>query len=115
MQATSGVHIDVPKSGGLLESKKISDLADLYYIWTACHSPASPAGAIASCHAASAMREFRIHALAKWIDWWPDLVIREGPFWESGYLTIPDKSGYGIELNPDVAKAHLAPGETWWG
>jgi L-alanine-DL-glutamate epimerase-like enolase superfamily enzyme len=34
-QACSGVHIDVPKSGGLLESKKISDLADLYYIWTA--------------------------------------------------------------------------------
>jgi hypothetical protein len=21
----------------------------------------------------------------------------------------------GIELNPDVAKAHLAPGESWWG
>ena len=35
MQACSGVHIDIPKSGGLLESKKISDLADLYYIWTA--------------------------------------------------------------------------------
>ncbi len=81
MQACSGVHIDVPKSGGLSESKKISDLADLYYIWTACHNPASPVGTIASCHAASAMREFRIHELAKWVDWWPDLVIREGPFW----------------------------------
>jgi gluconate/galactonate dehydratase len=45
MQACSGVHIDVPKSGGLLESK-ISDLADLYYIWTACHNPASPVGTI---------------------------------------------------------------------
>ena len=49
MQACSAVHIDVPKSGGLLESKKISDLADLYYIWTACHNPASPLGTIASC------------------------------------------------------------------
>src|SRR5438067_2107415 len=46
MQATSGVHIDVPKSGGLLVSKKIADLADLYYIWTACHNPASPVGTI---------------------------------------------------------------------
>src|SRR5947209_4023065 len=35
MQACSAVHIDIPKSGGLLESKRISDLADLYYIWTA--------------------------------------------------------------------------------
>src|ERR1039458_7541744 len=33
-QVCDGVHIDVPKSGGLLESKRISDLADNYYIWT---------------------------------------------------------------------------------
>jgi L-alanine-DL-glutamate epimerase-like enolase superfamily enzyme len=115
LQACDAVHIDVPKSGGLLESKRISDLAEMYYIWTACHNPASPVGTIASAHAASAMRNFRIHELAKWIDWWPTLVIREGPFWENGYFTIQDKPGYGIELNPDVAKAHLAPGETWWG
>ncbi len=114
-QATSGVHIDIPKSGGLLESKKIADLADLYYIWTAAHNPASPLGTIASAHAASAMREFRVHELANWVPWWPDLVIREGPFWENGYFTIQDKPGYGVELNPDVAKAHLAPGESWWG
>jgi L-alanine-DL-glutamate epimerase-like enolase superfamily enzyme len=115
LQACDAIHIDVPKSGGLLESKRISDLAEMYYIWTACHNPASPVGTIASAHAASAMRNFRIHELAKWIDWWPDLVVREGPFWENGYFTIQDKPGYGIELNPDVAKAHLAPGETWWG
>lgn len=74
------VHIDIPKSGGLLESKKISDHTGLYYIWTACHNPASPIGTIASCHAAAAMREFRIHELAKWVDWRPDLVVRKGPF-----------------------------------
>jgi L-alanine-DL-glutamate epimerase-like enolase superfamily enzyme len=115
LQATDGVHIDIPKSGGLLQAKRISDLADLYYIWTAAHNPASPVGTIASAHAAASMRDFRIHELANWIDWWPDLVVREGPFWENGYFTIQDKPGYGIEINPDVAKAHLAPGETWWG
>ena len=26
-----------------------------------------------------------------------------------------DKPGLGVDINPDVAKAHLAPGETWWG
>src|SRR5712671_1792597 len=115
MQACSGVHIDIPKSGGLSESKKISDHAEMYYIWTAAHNPASPVGTIASCHAASAMREFRVHELAKWVDWWPDLVTHEGAFWKDGHFTIEDKPGYGVELNPDVAKAHLAPGETWWG
>jgi len=115
LQACDAVHIDIPKSGGLLESKRISDLADLYYIWTAAHNPASPVGTIASAHASSSMRSFRIHELAKYIDWWQDLVIHEGPIFNGGYLTIQDKPGYGIELNPDVAKAHLAPGETWWG
>src|SRR6266849_4175549 len=112
LQACDAIHIDIPKSGGLLESKKISDMADMYYICTACHNPASPLGTLASCHAAAAMRDFRIHELANWVDWWPDLVVREGPFWENGYFTIQDKPGYGVEINADVAKAHLAPGET---
>jgi L-alanine-DL-glutamate epimerase-like enolase superfamily enzyme len=114
LQGCDGVHIDIPKSGGLLEAKRISDFASSYGIWTAAHNPASPVGTIASAHAASAMRNFRVHELANWIDWWPDLVIHDGPIWENGYLTIQDKPGYGIEINPDVAKAHLALGESWW-
>ena len=109
------IHIDIPKSGGLLESKRIHDMADNYYIPTAAHNPASPVGTIASAHAAASMRNFRIHELAKYIDWWQDLVIHDGPIIEKGYHVIRDKPGLGIELNPDVAKAHLAPGETWWG
>jgi L-alanine-DL-glutamate epimerase-like enolase superfamily enzyme len=115
LQGCDVVHIDIPKSGGLLEAKRIHDLADNYYIWTAAHNPASPVGTIASCHAAASMRTFRVHELARYIDWWQDLVIHDGPIIEAGYHTIRDKPGFGIEINPDVAKAHLAPGETWWG
>jgi L-alanine-DL-glutamate epimerase-like enolase superfamily enzyme len=115
LQGCDGIHLDIPKSGGLSESKRISEFAASYAIWSAAHNPASPVGTIASAHAASAMRDFRIHELANWIDWWPDLVVHEGPIWKDGYLTIQDKPGYGIEINEDVAKAHLAPGETWWG
>ena len=115
IQGCDIVHIDIPKSGGLLESKRIHDLAENSFIATAAHNPASPIGTIASCHAAASMRDFRIHELAKYIDWWQDLVIHEGPIIKDGYLTIQDKPGFGIELNPDVARKHLAPGETWWG
>jgi L-alanine-DL-glutamate epimerase-like enolase superfamily enzyme len=116
LQACDAVHIDIPKSGGLLEAKRISDFADMYYIWTAAHNPASPLGTIASAHAASAMRSFRIHELARLdIDWWEKLVIHEGPIIQGGYLEIQDKPGYGVEINQDVARAHLAPGESWWG
>src|SRR6266404_2428519 len=115
LQGCDVVHIDIPKSGGLLESKRISDFADMYGIWTAAHNPASPVGTIASAHAAASMRNFRVHELAKYIDFWQDIVLHDGPIIENGYLTIQDKPGYGIELNPDVVRAHLAPGETWWG
>jgi L-alanine-DL-glutamate epimerase-like enolase superfamily enzyme len=60
-QGCDGAHIDIPKSGGLLESKRISDFAASYNVWTAAHKPASPVGTTASAHAASAMRNFRIH------------------------------------------------------
>lgn len=115
MQGCDYVHLDIPKSGGLLESKRIHDLAENSFIATAAHNPASPIGTIASCHAAASMRDFRIHELAKYIDWWQDLVIHEGPIIKDGYLTIQEKPGFGVELNPDVAKKHLAPGESWWG
>jgi L-alanine-DL-glutamate epimerase-like enolase superfamily enzyme len=114
-QACDIVHIDIPKSGGLLESKRIHDFAESHYIATAAHNPASPVGTIASAHAAASMRDFRIHELAKYIDWWQDLVIHDGPIFENCYYRIRDKPGLGVELNPDVAKAHLAPGEKWWG
>ncbi len=114
LQGCDIVHIDIPKSGGLLESKRIHDLADNYYIPTAAHNPASPVGTIASAHAAASMRDFRVHELARYIDWWQDLVIHDGPIFENGYFRIREKPGLGIELNPDVAKAHLAPGERWW-
>jgi len=115
-QACAGVHIDIPKSGGLFEAKRISDLADLYGIWTACHNPASAVGTIASAHAAASMRNFRIHELAGGRDPWTfELVNHEGPFFRNGYFYIEDKPGLGVDLNPDVAKAHLAPGEVWWG
>ena len=32
------------------------------------------------------------------------LVIHDGPIWENGYLTIQDKPGYGIEINPTWQK-----------
>ncbi len=115
IQGVDIVHLDIPKLGGLLEAKRIHDLADNYYIASAAHNPASPVGTIASAHAAASMRDFRIHELAKYIDWWQDLVIHDGPIFENGYYRIRDKPGLGVSLNPEVAKKHLAPGETWWG
>ena len=44
------------------------------------------------------------------------VLILDGPYIKDGYIQVNDtKPGLGIELNPDVVKAHLNPGEVWWG
>ena len=37
------MHVDIPKSGELLKTKGIADLADLHYLKVAAHNPASVA------------------------------------------------------------------------
>ena len=48
------------------------------------------------------------------LDWWEDLILHDGPVIDGGYVAVPKGPGLGIELNPDVAQAHLAEGEQWW-
>jgi L-alanine-DL-glutamate epimerase-like enolase superfamily enzyme len=45
-------------------------------------------------------------------DWMDDVVIHEDRVIKDGHIQPADRPG--LELNPDVVKAHLAPGETYW-
>jgi L-alanine-DL-glutamate epimerase-like enolase superfamily enzyme len=48
-------------------------------------------------------------------DWMDKLLLIDGPYIRNGFIQVNGKPGIGVDVNPDVAKAHLAPGETWWG
>jgi L-alanine-DL-glutamate epimerase-like enolase superfamily enzyme len=113
------VQIDFPKAGGLLESKKIADLAEIYSIPVCAHNTAGPLGTVASAHCAAAIRDFRCHefALGHLLtpETWEKFVIYDGPVIKDGKIRILDKPGFGVELNEDHVRAHLAPGEKWWG
>jgi L-alanine-DL-glutamate epimerase-like enolase superfamily enzyme len=113
------IQIDIPKAGGLLESKKIADLADLYYLPVCAHNAASPLGTLASAHCAASIRDFRCHELALGLqpasETWEKFVVYDGPIVKDGKIRILDKPGLGVELNEDHVRAHLAPGEQWWG
>ena len=41
-------------------------------------------------------------------------LVLEKPLIQDGFVTLSDRPGLGLELNPDVVKAHLAAGETYW-
>ena len=115
-QAVDVLQPDIPRVGGLLEAKKIADLADIYYIPMAAHNVSSPIGTIAACHACASMRNFIILEFhAQDVPWWRELVTGDRPLIEGGYIPLPDGPGLGLTLNEDVARAHLRPGSTFFG
>ena len=41
-----------------------------------------------------------------------DVIVHDGPIIQEGLIIGSDKPGLGLELNPDVVKAHLARART---
>jgi L-alanine-DL-glutamate epimerase-like enolase superfamily enzyme len=115
------IHPDPLTSGGILETKKIGDMAQAYGVPMAIHCAHTPIGAMACVHAAAATENFLVlenHAVD--IPYWSDLV--DGipkPIVNKGHITVPDKPGLGITLNEAACQQHLAepgwfePTEQW--
>lgn len=113
-QAVSIVSPDIPKMGGLLEARKVADLADMYYMPIAPHNVASPVGTVAAAHVCASMSNFLVMEFhAHDVPWWSDLVIGE-PVIANGYIELNDRPGHGLELNDDIARQHVKPGHTWF-
>ena len=112
------VQVDIPKSGGLLETKRIASLAELFQIPVNAHVASTPVGAVASAHCAASIRDFRMQefSLGK-MPWnvWESFVVYDGPVMKDGKYRILDKPGLGIALNEDTVRSRLMPGEKWWG
>lgn len=114
-QSCDIIQPDPQKVGGLLETKKIADWADLYYITMACHNMCTPVGTMGNGHACAAIRSFvTLESDSVNIPYWQDIVQRDGPFYKDGYLEMPNKPGLGIELNDEVCRAHLAEGSAYF-
>ncbi|HXM44560.1 MAG TPA: mandelate racemase/muconate lactonizing enzyme family protein [Bryobacteraceae bacterium] len=109
------VQLDIRNAGGLLESKKISSVAELFNLPMAAHSTGSALNTMATVQWAASVRDFLAGETAvgrrNWMD---DTILHEGPLVAEGYIAVPRKPGLGVELNPDVVKANLAEGEKYW-
>ncbi len=101
---------DLLTSGGILETKKIGDMAQSYGVPMVLHCAHTPIGALASVHAAAATENFLVlenHAVD--VPYWSDLVDGiDKPIVNKGYITVPDKPGLGITLNEAACKQHMA-------
>jgi L-alanine-DL-glutamate epimerase-like enolase superfamily enzyme len=102
-------HPDLASSGGLLETKKIGDLAMEHGISMAMHMAGSPITLFASIHCAAATENFLVMEHHNVDDeWYDDLC--DGvpkPIVQDGYIPVPDGPGLGIELNESAIKSLL--------
>lgn len=114
-QAADIIQPDPQKAGGLLETKKIADWADLYYITFACHNMCTPVGTVANAHACAAIRSFvALESDSVELPHWADIIQGDGKFYKEGYYELTDKPGLGIELNEEVCRANLAGGSGYF-
>jgi gluconate/galactonate dehydratase len=109
-QAVDIVAPDMPKVGGMRETKKIADLADMYYIPVAMHNVSSPVATMASAHVGAAIpNALAVEYHSYELGWWEDLV--EETVIENGYIQIPEKPGLGLTLDMDVVEDKMIAGE----
>jgi L-alanine-DL-glutamate epimerase-like enolase superfamily enzyme len=111
------VHLDLRNTGGLLESKRIADLAHIFALPVANHNTGSMINTLATVQWAASIRDYiACETIVGQGGWMDEVVLHEGgPIIKDGHVTLTGKPGLGIELDADVVKAHLATGETWWG
>jgi len=106
---------DFQKCGGILESRKIADLAHAYYVPVAPHCVVSPIGTMASCHVCAAIPNFLVlewHWISA-IETWKDFV-KEGEIIQKGFVTMPERPGLGVEMNEEAARKVQMRGTTWF-
>ncbi|WP_254537977.1 mandelate racemase/muconate lactonizing enzyme family protein [Halomarina litorea] len=109
-QAVDIVAPDMPKVGGMRETRKIADLADTYYVPVAMHNVSSPVATMASAHVGAAIpNALAVEYHSYELGWWSDLV--EEAVIEDGRIEVPERPGLGITLDMDVVADHLVDGE----
>ena len=111
-QAVDIVAPDLPRVGGMRETRKIADLADMYYIPVAMHNVSSPIGTMASAHVGAAIpNSLAVEYHSYELGWWEDLV-EEDNLIQDGYMPIPEDPGLGLTLDLDAVEEHMVEGET---
>jgi galactonate dehydratase len=106
---------DFQKCGGLLEARKIADMAHTYYVPVAPHAVTSPIGMMATAHVCAAIPNFLVQewhwidSLDLWRDW-----VKEGEIIQKGFIAMPERAGIGVEMNEDAARRAQVPGTPWF-
>jgi gluconate/galactonate dehydratase len=109
-QAVDVIAPDLPKVGGMRETRKIADMADTYYVPVAMHNVSSPIGTMASAHVGAAIpNSLAVEFHSYQLGWWSELV--EEDLIAEGRIAVPEKPGLGLTLDFDAVAEHMVEGE----
>jgi galactonate dehydratase len=106
---------DVQKTGGILESRKIADMAQTYFVPFAPNNFASPIGTMATAHVCAAVPNF-LAAEWHWIDMLPlwKGFVKEGEIIQKGFIPLPERVGLGVEMDDEFVRQAQIPGTLWF-
>jgi L-alanine-DL-glutamate epimerase-like enolase superfamily enzyme len=107
--AVNVIHPDLATCGGILETKKIGDLAQEYGVSMAMHMAGTPISTMAAVQCAAATENFIAleHHFTE-VPFWGCFV--DGlpkPIIQNGTIQVPDAPGLGFTLNEEAVKEHL--------
>lgn len=106
---------DLAKAGGIMEGKRIADIADAFYVPIAPHNVSSPLGMMSACHVVASVPNFLVLEFhGREIPWWNDLCDGDKPFIQDGWMAVSERPGIGVELNDKTARSLLWGGDTYF-
>ena len=111
-RAVAVIHPDPATSGGILETKKIGDMAQDYGVAMAMHMAGSPVACMAAVHIAAASENFLVlenHSVD--LPEWNLLVTGlPNPIIQDGHIAVPETPGLGFaDLNEEMVRKYIDP------
>ena len=97
--------IDVPWNG-FSQSKKVGDLAEVFQHNVAPHNYYSHLSTFVSASLCASLPNVRIMEIDIDDVPWKDDLTTEKPELIDGYMTVPNRPGWGADINEEVARAH---------
>jgi galactonate dehydratase len=107
------LHPDVMFCGGMHALREIAGYAELNHLPVAFHGNGGALATIAAANVAVACRNFlglEYHFIET--PWIGGFVRRDVPLFREGHVVLSDAPGLGVELDLQVCRKHLAPGES---
>lgn len=108
-KAVDTIMPDVKHCGGLLELTRIAAMAAEEGVMVAPHNPSGPVSTAASVQVCAGMKNVNYLELQYGeVDWRSDTLVPPERF-INGSIQVPDRPGFGIELNESTIRARSLP------